>query len=287
MKRFKLLALIITAILIPMIAVLAYLSPISQASSFVYQYNVTNGAPPFVTNIDGKDTEVYCSQSGGSLWSSWRLTFYSQDTHSMSPGLAYALRQCCSINSRQNLVWMSEISDNITTPSWKPDYDDALIQYNKIAGFNEYYSKLQEAGKEVKFEDTNATLQDSENGVFKLGPFKVSFYKSAYSGISKLYLKTDVGTEIEVNRVNFGGYTGSVSDIDSGEEFYVLLSQADAGQASKVSLVAEYKYEEASGTYTYYKPDKSHQTMDGRTVQRLVTIDYTGGPQKMMLIVQK
>lgn len=231
-------------------------------------------------NIDGKDTEVYCSQSGGSLWSSWRLTFYSQDTHSMSPGLAYALRQCCSINSRQNLVWMSEISDNITTPSWKPDYDDALIQYNKIAGFNEYYSKLQEAGKEVKFEDTNATLQDSENGVFKLGPFKVSFYKSAYSGISKLYLKTDVGTEIEVNRVNFGGYTGSVSDIDSGEEFYVLLSQADAGQASKVSLVAEYKYEEASGTYTYYKPDKSHQTMDGRTVQRLVTIDYTGGPQK-------
>ena len=275
MKRFKLLALIITAILIPMIAVLAYLSPISQASSFVYQYNVTNGAPPFVTNIDGKDTEVYCSQSGGSLWSSWRLTFYSQDTHSMSPGLAYALRQCCSINSRQNLVWMSEISDNITTPSWKPDYDDALIQYNKIAGFNEYYSKLQEAGKEVKFEDTNATLQDSENGVFKLGPFKVSFYKSAYSGI-----KTDVGTEIEVNRVNFGGYTGSVSDIDSGEEFYVLLSQADAGQASKVSLVAEYKYEEASGTYTYYKPDKSHQTMDGRTVQRLVTIDYTGGPQK-------
>lgn len=280
MRRFKLLALIITAILIPMIAVLAYLSPISQASSFVYQYNVTNGAPPFVTNIDGKDTEVYCSQSGGSLWSSWRLTFYSQDTHSMSPGLAYALRQCCSINSRQNLVWMSEISDNITTPSWKPDYDDALIQYNKIAGFNEYYSKLQEAGKEVKFEDTNATLQDSENGVFKLGPFKVSFYKSAYSGISKLYLKTDVGTEIEVNRVNFGGYTGSVSDIDSGEEFYVLLSQADAGQASKVSLVAEYKYEEASGTYTYYKPDKSHQTMDGRTVQRLVTIDYTGGPQK-------
>lgn len=280
MKRFKLLALIITAILIPMIAVLAYLSPISQASSFVYQYNVTNGAPPFVTNIDGKDTEVYCSQSGGSLWSSWRLTFYSQDTHSMSPGLAYALRQCCSINSRQNLVWMSEISDNITTPSWKPDYDDALIQYNKIAGFNEYYSKLQEAGKEVKFEDTNATLQDSENGVFKLGPFKVSLYKSAYSGISKLYLKTDVGTEIEVNRVNFGGYTGSVSDIDSGEEFYVLLSQADAGQASKVSLVAEYKYEEASGTYTYYKPDKSHQTMDGRTVQRLVTIDYTGGPQK-------
>ena len=280
MKRFKLLALIITAILIPMIAVLAYLSPISQASSFVYQYNVTNGAPPFVTNIDGKDTEVYCSQSGGSLWSSWRLTFYSQDTHSMSPGLAYALRQCCSINSRQNLVWMSEISDNITTPSWKPDYDDALIQYNKIAGFNEYYSKSQEAGKEVKFEDTNATLQDSENGVFKLGPFKVSFYKSAYSGISKLYLKTDVGTEIEVNRVNFGGYTGSVSDIDSGEEFYVLLSQADAGQASKVSLVAEYKYEEASGTYTYYKPDKSHQTMDGRTVQRLVTIDYTGGPQK-------
>ena len=182
MKRFKLLALIITAILIPMIAVLAYLSPISQASSFVYQYNVTNGAPPFVTNIDGRATEVYCSQSGGSLWSSWKLTFYSQDTHSMSAGLAYALRQCCSINSRQNLIWMSEISDNIVTPSWKPDYDDALIQYNKIAGFNEYYSKLQASGKNVTFEETNATLQSSEDGVFKLGPFKLSFYKSAYSG---------------------------------------------------------------------------------------------------------
>ena len=279
MKRFKLLALIITAILIPMIAVLAYLSPISQASSFVYQYNVTNGAPPFVTNIDGRATEVYCSQSGGSLWSSWRLTFYSQDTHSMSAGLAYALRQCCSINSRHNLIWMSEISDNIVTPSWKPDYDDALIQYNKIAGFNEYYSKLQASGKNVTFEETNPTLQSSEDGVFKLGPFKLSFYKSSYSGISRLYLQTDIGTEIEVSRVNFGGYTGSVSDIDSGEEFYVLLSQADAGQASKVKLVADYKYEEASGTYTYYKPDKSHQTMNGRTVQRLVTINYTGGPQ--------
>ena len=280
MKRFKLLALIITAILIPMIAVLAYLSPISQASSFVYQYGVTNGAPPFVTTIDGRSTEVYCSQSGGSLWSSWRLTFYSQDTHSMSAGLAYALRQCSSMNSRQNLIWMSEISDNITAPHWKSDYDDALVQYNKIAGFNDYYNKLQASDKKVTFEDTDATLQDSENGTFKLGPFKLSFYKSAYSGISRLYLKTDIGTEIEVSRVNFGGYTGSVSDIDSGEEFYVLLSQADAGQAAKVKLVAEYKYEEASGTYTYYKPDKAHQTMDGHTVQRLVTINYTGGPQK-------
>ena len=280
MKRFKLLALIITAILIPMIAVLAYLSPISQASSFVYQYGVTNGAPPFVTTIDGRSTEVYCSQSGGSLWSSWRLTFYSQDTHSMSAGLAYALRQCSSMNSRQNLIWMSEISDNITAPHWKSDYDDALVQYNKIAGFNDYYNKLQASDKKVTFEDTDATLQDSENGTFKLGPFKLSFYKSAYSGISRLYLKTDIGTEIEVSKVNFGGYTGSVSDIDSGEEFYVLLSQADAGQAAKVKLVAEYKYEEASGTYTYYKPDKAHQTMDGHTVQRLVTINYTGGPQK-------
>ena len=74
MKRFKLLLIILIAILIPMIATLTYLSPISNASSFVYQYGVTNGAPPFVTKIDGVDTEVYCSQQGGSLWSSWRLT---------------------------------------------------------------------------------------------------------------------------------------------------------------------------------------------------------------------
>lgn len=279
MRKSKLLVLLIIAMLIPIITVLAYLSPSAEASSFNYQYTAST-APPFVTTIDGKSTEVYCSQAGGSLWTSWGvITFYSKSTHDMSPGLAYALRQCCSMNSRQNLIWMTDISDNISAPSWHPDYDDALVQYNKIAGFNEYYSKLQESGKDVTFEETDATLQSSENGVFKLGPFKLSFYKSAYSGISRLYLQTDIGTEIEVSRVNFGGYTGSVSDIDSGEEFYVLLSQADAGKASKVKLVADYKYEEASGTYTYYEPDDAHKTMSGRTVQRLVTINYTGGPQ--------
>ena len=277
MRKSKLLVLLIIAMLIPIITVLAYLSPSAEASSFNYQYTAST-APPFVTTIDGKSTEVYCSQAGGSLWTSWGvITFYSKSTHDMSPGLAYALRQCCSMNSKQNLIWMTDISDNISAPSWHPDYDDALVQYNKIAGFNEYYSKLQESGKDVTFEETDATLQSSENGVFKLGPFKLSFYKSAYSGISRLYLKTDIGTTIEVSRVNFGGYTGSVSDIDSGEEFYVLLSQEDAGQASKVKLVADYKYEEASGTYTYYEPDNAHKTMSGKTVQRLVTIDYTGG----------
>ena len=249
MRKSKLLVLLIIAMLIPIITVLAYLSPSAEASSFNYQYTAST-APPFVTTIDGKSTEVYCSQAGGSLWTSWGvITFYSKSTHDMSPGLAYALRQCCSMNSRQNLIWMTDISDNISAPSWHPDYDDALVQYNKIAGFNEYYSKLQESGKDVTFEETDATLQSSENGVFKLGPFKLSFYKSAYSGISRLYLQTDIGTEIEVSRVNFGGYTGSVSDIASGEEFYVLLSQEDAGKASKVKLVAEYKYEEASGIH--------------------------------------
>lgn len=281
MRKSKLLVLLIIAMLIPIITVLAYLSPSAEASSFNYQYTAST-APPFVTTIDGKSTEVYCSQAGGSLWTSWGvITFYSKSTHDMSPGLAYALRQCCSMNARQNLIWMTDISDNISAPSWHPDYDDALVQYNKIAGFNEYYSKLQESGKDVTFEETDATLQSSENGVFKLGPFKLSFYKSAYSGISRLYLQTDIGTEIEVSRVNFGGYTGSVSDIASGEEFYVLLSQEDAGKVSKVKLVAEYKYEEASGTYTYFEPDDAHKTMSGRTVQRLVTIDYTGGPQKV------
>ena len=274
MKRFKLLLIILIAILIPMIATLTYLSPISNASSFVYQYGVTNGAPPFVTKIDGVDTEVYCSQQGGSLWSSWRLTFYSQDTHEMTPGLAYAFSQCCSINSRQNLVWMSEISDNITTGARRPDYADALAQYNKIPGFNDYYNKLEQYGKEIKFEETEAGLQGAENDTFKLGPFKLSFYKSSYSKISRLYLQTDDNRQIEVKQVNFGGYTGSVSDIDSGEEFYVLLSKQDAGQATKVKLVADFSYIEASGTYTYYKPDSSHQTMNGRTVQRLVTLNY-------------
>ena len=192
MRKSKLLVLLIIAMLIPIITVLAYLSPSAEASSFNYQYTAST-APPFVTTIDGKSTEVYCSQAGGSLWTSWGvITFYSKSTHDMSPGLAYALRQCCSMNSRQNLIWMTDISDNISAPSWHPDYDDALVQYNKIAGFNEYYMKLQESGKDVTFEETDATLQSSENGVFKLGPFKLSFYKSAYSGISRLYLKTDV-----------------------------------------------------------------------------------------------
>lgn len=57
MKKSKLVALIILLILIPMIAVITYFSPISKASSFVYQYGVTNGGPPFVTNIDGKQTQ--------------------------------------------------------------------------------------------------------------------------------------------------------------------------------------------------------------------------------------
>ena len=277
MKKSKLLVLLIIAMLIPIVTVLAYLSPISEASSFTYQYSASN-SPPFVTTIDGKRTEVYCSQAGGSLWSSWgKITFYSQETHSMSAGLAYALRQCSSMDSRQNLIWMSNISNNIDTPDWHSDYDDALKQYNKIDEFNKYYNKLEKTEKNITFQDTQATLQSSANGKYKLGPFKLSFFKSAYSGISKLYLETDDGKTIDVNRVNFGGYTGKVSEIDSDEEFYVVLSQEDAGQASKVKLVAEYTYEEASGTYTYYKPDKSHQTMDGKTVQRLVTIDYKGG----------
>ena len=279
MKKNKVLSLLVIAILLPMIIVLAYFTPVSEASSFSYSFS-TLGSPPFNTTIDGKATTVYCSQAGGALWTRFgTFTFYSQDTHNMSAGLAYALRQCSSVYARQNLIWMSEIADNTTVPSWKPDYDNAKVQFNKIAGFNDYYNKLQQYGKDVKFEDSNAQLQSSDNGEFKLGPFKLNFYKSSYSGISKLYLQTDDGRQIEVSRVNFGGYTGNVSDIDSGEEFYVLLSEQDAGQASKVKLVAEYKYEEASGTYTYYKPDKAHQTMLGRTVQRLVTINYTGGKQ--------
>ena len=277
MKKYKVLSIIIIAILLPMIAILAYFAPISEASSFSYSYS-SLGSPPFVTNIDGKPTEVYCSNAGGALWSSFgTFTFYSQETHTMEPGLAYALRQCCSIYSRQNLIWMSNISNNTIYPVWKTDYEDARTQFNKIAGFNKYYEGLQQHGTEIKFQDSEAQLQSSENGVFKLGPFKLDFYKSSYSGLSRMYLQTDDNRQIEVTQVNFGGYTGNVSDIEPGEEFYVLLSEEDAGQASKVKLVAEFQYVEASGSYTYYKPNKSQQTIQGKTVQRLVTINYTGG----------
>ena len=278
MKRSKLIMLLGLLIIVPMIVVLTYLSPISQASSFLYEYDGTN-LPPFTTVIDGREQEVYCSQHGGALRQGWQLTFYSTETQTMSPGLAYALRQCISINSRQNLIWMSEISDNITAPVWFPDYDDALEQFNKIEGFNEYYENLQEYGKDIEFADTNADLQSSDNGEFRLGPYKLSFYKSTYSGISRLYLQTDDNRQIEVERVNFGGYTGRVSDIGSDEEFYVILSQEEAQNATRVKLVAEYTYEEASGSYTYYEPDEEQQVIDGYTVQRLVTIDYKGGSE--------
>ena len=66
MRKSKLLVLLIIAMLIPIITVLAYLSPSAEASSFNYQYTAST-APPFVTTIDGKSTEVYCSQAGGSL----------------------------------------------------------------------------------------------------------------------------------------------------------------------------------------------------------------------------
>ena len=83
MRKSKLLVLLIIAMLIPIITVLAYLSPSAEASSFNYQYTAST-APPFVTTIDGKSTEVYCSQAGGSLWTSWGvITFYSKSTHDM------------------------------------------------------------------------------------------------------------------------------------------------------------------------------------------------------------
>ena len=277
MKKSKIMMLLIIAVIIPMITVLAFLTPTSNAATFSYEFS-RDGTPPFITSIDGVETEVYCSQAGGVLRSGWELTYHNTETHQMSAGLAYALRQCSSIYSRQNLIWMSDISDNIIDePHWRPDLDDAQEQYNKIATFNDYYSKLQANGTDVVFEDTNPTLQSSSESEFKLGPFKLDFYKSNYSKISRLYLKTDDNREIEVSRVNFGGYTGSVSDIDSGEEFYVILSQADAQNATKVKLVAEYRYEEASGTYTYYEPYETSKY--GNTVQRLVTVDYTGGNQ--------
>ena len=277
MKKSKIMMLLIIAVIIPMITVLAFLTPTSNAATFSYEFS-RDGTPPFITSIDGIETEVYCSQAGGALRSGWELTYHNTETHQMSAGLAYALRQCSSIYSRQNLIWMSDISDNIIDePHWHPDLDDAQEQYNKIATFNDYYSKLQANGTDVVFEDTNPTLQSSSESEFKLGPFKLDFYKSNYSKISRLYLKTDDNREIEVSRVNFGGYTGSVSDIDSGEEFYVILSQADAQNATKVKLVAEYRYEEASGTYTYYEPYETSKY--GNTVQRLVTVDYTGGNQ--------
>ena len=86
---------------------------------------------------------------------------------------------------------MSDISDNIKTGERKPDYADAVAQFNKIDGFNSYYNNLQQYGKEIKFEETEASLQGAENNTFKLGPFKLSFYKSSYSKISRLYLQTD------------------------------------------------------------------------------------------------
>lgn len=275
MKRLRNIILAISIIL-PMIITLMYFSTISTASSFTYNYD-RNGAPPFTTTINGRSTEVYCSQHGGSLWSAFGdITFTSQATETMSAGLAYAFSQCSNINSRQYLVWLSNISNNIAdingNEHGQGNLDDAKVQYAKIDGFNSYYNNLQSYGKDITFEDTDAGLQSSSDDTFKLGPFKLNFYKSEYSKISRLYLLTDDNRQIDINQVNFGGYTGTVADIDSGDEFYIILSKSEAGNATKVRLKADYSYIEASGTYTQYIPNKG--TMYGKTVQRLVTIDY-------------
>ena len=280
MKKFKLYALL-TLIIIPIISVLIYLSPISIASSFTYQYNPSvNNWPPFVANIDGRNQTVYCSEHGAEIIFNGAcplITYNSGATYNMSPGLAYAFSQCISANSRQNLIWMSEISYNLTPPnlSERPDYNDALLQSYKIAPFNDYYNNLQRYGSTVKFENTGASLQSSDNGQFTLGPFKLDFYKSDFSRISGMYLQTNDGRQINISQVSFGGYIGSPSDIDSGEEFYVMCSQQDTGTASTVKLVVNYSYETASGSYTYYEP--SPVSYNGWSIQRMVTLDYNHG----------
>ena len=281
MKKLKLFSLLIL-IIIPIIAVLIYLSPVSTASSFVYQYNpYVNNWPPFVANIDGMNREVFCSEHGAEVifnGVSPVITYTSAATYNMSPGLAYAFSQTRSANSRQNLVWMSEISYNITPPTniyERPDYDDALNQYYKIGPFNDYYNNLQRYGSRVNFENTNPTLQSSDNGQYLLGPFKLDFYKSNFSNISRMYLQTNDGRQINVNQVSFGGYIGSPADVDSGEEFYVILYQQDAGQASKVKLMVDYSYTTASGNYTYYEPNPI--SYYGWSVQRMVTLNYQFG----------
>lgn len=235
--------------------------------SFNYNYR-TNGRPPFEKN----GQTIYCREHGGRLSQWWgTIRYVSTGTSNLDLKTAYALSRTNSKTIRQQIIWKSSISTNKTgiNPS------AATIELiSKGERFAEEYPKIIANGTGVEIIDENATLVSYENGQYKLGPFKLNFYKSEFSKLSELSLKTDNESTIEIKKiVDKNNVEQTIQQINSNQEFYVYCNINDAGEAKTLKMSVKYTYETASGTYTCYE-------CKGRSnAQDLVSVDVNGGEE--------
>lgn len=238
-------------------------------SGFWYSYS-TNGSPPFQMNGEW----IYCRNPGGPLKTAWgRIWFENKGTYNLSTRLAFALSRTDDIDIRQNIIWISDLSQKDSTPNYHAGYQTAVNLYAEGEKFAEYYEKLKQNGTDITIEDTNPKLVSYENGKYKLGPFKLKFYKSAYSGLSELYLMNEKNEKIAISDIVFkNNHIDDISKIEPGEEFYVYCNIQDALGDKTVKLHATYKYETASGTYTKYEHGQRYS-------QKLTSIDVHGGSE--------
>lgn len=267
MKK-KIIAVLIMVITICSVIMFAQNKTLAM-DGFTYSWD-KYGSPPFQVNGEW----IYCCQAGGPLLSKWGEIWYSnRGTYDLDLRTAYAISRTNDENVRQNIIWMSDIASNVDTPNWKPGYDTAVNLYNKGAAFEVYYLNLQRAGTQIVIEDTNPQLVDYTNGKYKIGPFKLNFYKSTFSGLADLYLTNENGDRVEISEVMFkNNYIDDIGKINPGDEFYVFCNMQDVVGAKSVKLHATYKYETASGTYTRYECGTHY-------AQRLTSVDAKGGEE--------
>lgn len=281
MKRRK--HLLLATMVITLIAIIAAIVPKATANgqyAFTYNYSV-HEIPPFTATVNGKPTTIFCRQSGGALLTAFgNVTFNTVGGGSLTPGLAYALNSTADVGIQQNIIWLSSLANNTGEIHFKGGAEGEAKARDLIAEagrFDSYYSKLQKKDKTIKFKDTKPELVSSDNGKYKIGPFKLNFYKSQYSGIKDLYLVGENGKRIEIKEIDFGNFVGNKNHIEDGESFYVVFDSKDAKDINKVKLKAEYQYKEASGSYVFYEAEPSH--LIGYTIQRLLSFDANGGNQ--------
>ena len=281
MKRRK--HLLLTTMIITVIAIIAAIVPKATANgqyAFTYNYNV-NGIPPFTASVNGVDTTIFCRQAGGSLLTAFgNVSFNNVGGGNLTPGLAYALNSTNNKYIQQNMIWLSDLANNTGKIHFKggaAEEEEARKLMAEASRFDSYYSKLQTKGKDIKFQNTEPELVSSDNEKYKIGPFKLNFYKSEYSGIKDLYLVGENGKRIEIQEIDFGNFVGNKDHIEDGERFYAVFNSKDAKDINKVKLKAEYEYKEASGNYVFYEADPPY--LMGSTVQRLLSFGASGGNQ--------
>lgn len=269
---------IMTMMLVILTMIITIIPRARATGQYAFSYTFSqNGIPPFYIN----GTTIYCRQSGGSLHSDYvDVPYYIVGGGTMSPGLAYALNEASSDNVRQNIIWLSELSNNTGTIHFKDGQAEARELLEQRERFDEYYKKLQSNNKEVKINDTDPKLVDSEEGMYKVGPFSLDFYKSEFSNLKDMKIelsKTDSKDTktIGIDQIDFGNFKGDITKIEPNEEFYVLFKIENAEDYDRAKLKVEYQYKEATGTYTNYQADPP--TRAGYTIQRLISINTSGG----------